>query len=34
MDLNCEQAAVCVGQDVPLAPRDLLARVVAAGAPF
>lgn len=34
MDLNFEQAAVRVGQDVPLAPRDLLARVVAAGAPF
>ena len=34
MDLNLEQAAVGVGQDVPLAPRDLLARVVAAGAPF
>jgi hypothetical protein len=27
-----EQAAVCVGQDVALAPRDLLARVVAARA--
>ena len=34
MDLNVEQAAVGVGQDVPLAPRDLLARVIAARAPF
>jgi hypothetical protein len=34
MDLHCEQAAVGVGQDVPLAPRGLLARVVAARAPF
>jgi len=34
MDLNFKQATVRVGQDVPLAPRDLLARVVAAGAPF
>jgi len=34
MDLNFEQAAVGVGQDVPLASRDLLARVVAARAPF
>ena len=34
MDLNFEQAAVGIGQDVPLAPRDLLTRVVAAGAPF
>jgi hypothetical protein len=34
MDLNLEQAPVGVGQDVPLAPRDPLARVVAARAPF
>ena len=32
--LNFEQAAVCVGQDVALAARDLLARVVASRAPF
>ncbi|WP_408869768.1 hypothetical protein [Crenalkalicoccus roseus] len=29
MDLNLEQAAVGVGQDGPLAPRDLLAGAVA-----
>jgi len=34
MHLNREQATVGVGQDVPLAPRDVLARVVAARAPF
>jgi hypothetical protein len=34
MHLNFERAAVRVGQDVPLASRDLLARVIAAGAPI
>ena len=33
-DLNREQASVGVGQDVALAPVDLLARVVALRAPF
>lgn len=34
LHLHAEQAAIGVGQDVSLAPRDLLARVVAARAPF
>jgi hypothetical protein len=34
MDLNVEQTAVCVGQDVPLAPRDLLACVIGARTPL
>jgi len=34
VDLNREQAAVGVGQDVTLAPMDLLARVVTFESPF
>lgn len=34
MDLDREQAAVGVGQDVALAPMDLLSGVVAFEAPF
>ena len=34
MNLHGEQAAISVGQDVPLAARALLARVVAARPPF
>jgi hypothetical protein len=34
VDLHGKQAAVRIGQDVPLATCDLLARVVAAAAPF
>lgn len=34
VDLNREQAAVGVGQDVTLAPMDLLARVVPFESPF
>jgi hypothetical protein len=34
VDLDCKQAAVGVGQDVPLASVDLLAGVVALASPF
>jgi len=34
MDFGCQQAAVGVGQDVPLASMDLLAGVVALASPF
>ena len=34
MNAYREQASVGVGQDVPLAPCDLLAGIVALGAPF
>lgn len=34
LHLDGEQAPVGIGQDMPLATRDLLARVVAARAPF
>ena len=34
VDLDRQQAPVGVGQDVPLAPVDLLAGVIAFGAPF
>jgi hypothetical protein len=34
VDFDCEQAAVGVGQDVTLAPMDLLSGVEAFEAPF
>jgi hypothetical protein len=34
LHLDSEQTTVGIGQDVALAARDLLARVVAARAPF
>ena len=34
MNLHGEQAAIGIGQDVSLATRDLLARIVAFRAPF